>query len=570
MSLWTRAASLRGLVGVVCGAVGVAACQAPVWTEEQHGAGSRSAASELAAASQLSKDGVDRALLIRDPGVLDALASEFDMGVLLGRVAAMENSLPGVPTRTVGTWVARAFEMAHEDQTNYAASSLGLGPAADSDRTMEAVLRNWRNRKGQSVGIEALRAMTTPRELGGTTFRLLAVTNRMDLAGDFDERMTNQATHAPRQLGEVHMLYGLVDPAFERMGKAFPMTFVLSYRLPALRSGADGVMRAPSGLDMWSLQDPALWREEMKRWAELWAGLATLDLGSSAYRNQLSSMLELAVREENFLGMRSNTKILDDEFELRGWYIFKSGGLDDPAGAPNGQLIPRKPRREPYPCLAHSAALTKQIQEHWVEGDGDLDMTTRLNLPKDQRNNHRRAGYALMRDHTDPYFEGTYTDANNNYRWLKGSCGKDVTEMPYRMLQGPGLGPKPPLLDKAQDKLIFLAPFARVRGAGRVWQLPASVTEAQRHAFAIRTCSGCHGQEGATRGFHVTPRLAHESASLSPYLTGDAGNSFTKELEGSSASVTYRYNLLETRRRWLNQVLNGTATLHDSLKRPER
>lgn len=44
------------------------------------------------------------------------------------------------------------------------------------------------------------------------------------------------------------------------------------------------------------------------------------------------------------------------------------------------------------------------------------------------------------------------------------------------------------------------------------------IDPAARRAMALRTCNGCHGGETETRFLHVAPRLATQSAKLSPFL----------------------------------------------------
>ncbi len=557
------------------------------------------------ATSALDNDDIGKSILISNNSVLDKVNEDFDMGYLLGQVGKMENAANVNATRTAGRWVAQIFELAQNQQDDYVArGQLQLGQAPNSDRYMKRVLQRWTDKDCKLIhrndnNFRAIKQIDDPEKLKSKTFRLLAVANRMDLAGEYDDRLTNLATSTPRFLGEVHLIYNLIDRTSnyensncsdgdKATGKAYPMAFVVSFRLPVIKRQGTGnfPFRLSSTPSLYSLgENEANWKSQMKLWAQAWQTLKNTS-NSTAHANLLKRVLSLAARPENFLSLKSNTDIANKVYELREWYIFRSGSVVGNPDNANGLLIPRKLRREPYKCLNNSHAVTKTLEHYWKDRVNDLDMTTRrynLDDPDDPvlgalRGNsydHLRAGYAIMRDHTRTLIDDLDllkirgSGANKNYYW-SDRCGTTTTAMPFGMHTGPARN-DPPTGDIDEDTLMMLAPFGRIRGSGPIWEvrkasLPSdwsdSKIESMRHAFAVRTCTGCHSQEGATRGFHIEPRLAGENGKLSKHLTGGG--------EFSYAGATYKYNVLNKRKNWFNQFLSKQKSLYNTLKLPER
>jgi hypothetical protein len=477
----------------------------------------------------------ESSLIIRDHEVLDQIAEETDMGFLLGELAEWSRGEPGTAVRadlTPGTFVARAFLRAKDQQDRHATSAatnkLGSDPYGGAyERTMGAVFRNW-------MPAESLEAMQRAEDLSGGPFRLLAVVNRMDRAADVDDRGTSRAAAHPRSLGEIHLVYGLVDESFETAkGKPFPMTFVLAYRLPQLewRNGELSVVEDPEaqGVSHWDLvRTPRRWRFKLSFWARLWARLSEVPRNDPDFLRQMRQILRLSVRPENFLAMRNNTMLNVDEFELREWYMLQRTQV----------LIPRRPRREPFRCLSGSQELGELVKRYWDGENGDLDVSTlHPDGPDADLFDDGKNGFTVFRDSRR---------LNDELSW--SSCPESSTEMPFGM---PG-----------ESSVFMTAQFGRVAGSGAVWQADGT-TEKQRHAFAIRTCSGCHSQEGATRGFHIFPRFADEDSRLSSYLEGGDDAKFSR------AGETYRYDILGTRKEWLVEAFNREATMFSSLRRPE-
>ena len=555
---------------------------------------------ESVSSAAVSRSQIGKSVMITNNNVLDRINDNFDLGYLLGQVGRMENNANPGATRSVGRWVAQIFELAQNQQDEYVdRGQFQLGRAPLSSRYMKRVLEQWTDRSCNKIhtgdsNFRAIKQFTSPAQLRSKTFRLLAVVNRMDLAGEYDDRLTNSATRVPRFLGEVHLVYGLIDRTrnYENSncsrgdsstGKAYPMTFVVSYRLPVIRklsSGSFPYARASSP-SLFSLgENSNQWKNKMKLWAEAWENLASTG-NNSAHANRLAKALELAVRPENFLSLKTNTEVRNDVYELREWYIFRSGQVVNNIENANGLLIPRKLRREPYPCLNNSHMLTKQVQHYWRPAVNDLDMTTRRydhDNPDDpdigstptNADDHTRSGYALMRDHTRLLIDDLdiLQERRSNYYW-SDNCGRTTNQMPFGMHTGNSRN-DPPTGDKDVDTLMGLAPFGRVNGDGRIWRLraasldgvSASQLESMRHAFAIRTCTGCHSQEGATKGFHIFPRLSGNDSSMSNFLTGGG--------EFSQGGKTYNYNVLEQRRMWLNKFMSRDKELYNTLKLPER
>jgi hypothetical protein len=468
---------------------------------------------------------IENSLMITRPSVLNGIQDKYDFGYLLGEVS---ESVKNQRNRKVlpGEFVDNMFMDALREQQRHNDSANRLGAKLGNDRNLSAVYRNW-------LDSSVLSKLDKPAKLRGGPFRLLAVVNLMDAAGTKDDRGLSEATKDPRALGEMHLVYGLIDRDHEKStGRPFPQTFVLTYRLPVLEWSGNGtglqLAKSPSLQTLMS--GDVHWKNKMKLWADLWARLSEHPLNSPEFTNRLNGILSFIVRPENFLNARSNLNMGNGEFEIREWYMIQG----------NQMLIPKKPHNEPYRCLSGTRDLTKLVDYFWRPDYNDLDMTTyRPNLPLRSGNN----GYSVFRD------SGDGRKLYNGYTSWDG-CGRQAANMPFEME-----------VDLPND-VKMVAPFGRVK-SGQVWELAPGTPEVRRHAFAIRTCTGCHSDEGATNGFHIHPRLQGEESKLSPFLTGTGANTFTK------GGTTYRYQILQHRKNWLVKSLNGTAELKQALLRPE-
>lgn len=480
----------------------------------------------------------NRSLLVLDASTLDALNGEFDF---TGQLTALDawsiernraRLTPGRLAWTPGQYVELFFASAYRDQVANAKMPAGqrIGGPYLADRTMDAVFRTWMP--------EATMARITDRQqLRGGPFRLLAVVNRMDVASDFDD---DGAIADPRALGEVHLVYGMVDRAYEAMtGQPFPMVFVIAYRLPPImwQAGEAVLDSRYKQRDLATL--PAIWSWKMSAWASLWGRLSNQPAGSPAHLAAIRTILRLAATPDNFIHVRSNTRVNETEWELREWYQLGT----------NQSLVTRKPRGEPYHCSSGTAELTGLVNRFWSSADADLDMRTRDALWTRFKGLN---GWVIPRDDGSPLLAGATSYSN---------CGTGPTTSPYAMY-----APANAVFNRPQ--VVFKAPFARAN-ASFVWRLAPGVDERRRHAFAIRTCSGCHGREGATAGFHISPRLAGQNAALSAFMTGAPGNTFSIR-DQKGVLQTYAYNELEVRRGWFTKFYNRTARMFDSLLRAER
>ncbi|MBX3018670.1 MAG: hypothetical protein KF767_12325 [Bdellovibrionaceae bacterium] len=492
---------------------------------------------------------IGRSVLITDHRVLDKVQGRVDFAVKLGDFYHYVRDNLNTPddkmrAKRAGEFFARIFENAAEEQAAHAQvkdASLRVGDVPNADRRMDRIFTTWRS-------ADTLYKQSR-QELQGSPFRLLAVANLMDQAGNIDDRGTTEPTQNARALGEVHLVYGFVDPTYEKNGRVYPQTFVLSYRLPILE-WRDGRLESLKGgnkdVDMDKLmKDDATWRWRLKWWARLWAGLSQYAPTSPEYQARLARILELAVQPENFMNIRSNTKINERSFEMREWYLLNT----------NLQLIPRKPRAEPYRCLSGGKLLTKFVNSFWRADKGDLDVFgyKKPAVGVARRNSN---GYTVYRDVAVPFFENL-TNADGVKMGSDGvaasfdGCGQNKNNMPYEMWS-----------DQQEEKSPrFTAPFATFRDEGQIWKLAAGAPEERRHAFAIRTCSGCHSQEGAAKGFHIFPRAQGADAQLSPFLTGRGANKFTH------AGVTYKYTQLADRQKHLYRAFERQAELYEGLQR---
>ena len=416
----------------------------------------------------------ERSLMIRDRQVLDqaSIKELADFGYLLGELNNWVRTLSGQqsPNRRAGAFIARAFEQAINEQKDHAAapvqSRLGAVPIGGRfARNMSAVFRNW-------LPVDELKEISKLDDLRDGPFRLIAIANRMDLAGDVDDRGNSVAAEDPRALGEIHLIYNLIDSKFEQeKGKPFPLTFSVAYRLPSW-----------DGHSQWEMIDnEAVWQEQITKWAASWDDLKKHTKTSVDYREKLRLILRTALTPQNYVGMNSNTKITNSEFELRSWYMIQT----------TQSLIKRKPRREPYPCLSGSSELEDLVNHYWEPSYRDLDVSTRRDVDTfvDGLN-----GFTVLR--TSQQYSRVVKDVDKPW----STCLDGANNRPFLIDEIGGNNTDP-------DVRLMLAPFGRVTQNGPIWQ--TGTFERRRHAFAIRTCSGCHGPEGATFGFHVSPKLPH-------------------------------------------------------------
>ena len=498
---------------------------------------------------------VEKSILITEPSLLDTINQTYDFGLLLGRLGRWsQNQLPREERLTPGEYVRIPFNRAANEQRQHAAApkSKRLGGVPLDDRYLDRVLEKWLpivigNASADNVSVNSFKDVKSPKYLREGPFRMLAVANLLDQAGDIDDRGNSEAARNARSLGELHLVYGFVDEDYEEFyGKAFPQTFVLSFVVPPLEKHSSGSFVRSQSITHHQLmqkdkESRRLWRSQMKVWGQLWADLSRKELHSSDYREALKRILNLVVVPETFLNLRSNTKINHSEFELREWYTLQRTQF----------LNPRRPRSEPHPCLSGSDELSTIVQYYWKQDYQDLDVTTYVGPTRPGFRTKGRNGFTVFRDN-DPYNAKFGTDLD-----AFSTCPKKRGRMPFEMA---GTRQETNGLDNTR----LLAPFGRIKGRGPLWQLAPGVSEQKRHALAIRTCTGCHSQEGAAAGFHISPRLKGEPSRLSAFLTGELDrNTFRHD------GVTYQYNILETRRKWIGSILAGKAKLGDSLMRPE-
>ncbi len=638
-----------------------------------------------------------KSVMIRDTEIVEDneyIRYHFNMGKLLGDIALRELKGSGgsrsstiyqgfcsgnigdddCPSGyTVGYYVQRIFNMANEEQADFIATGNTLNGVTrtkvstnaglfDSGRRMNDIFKNWHKLNWNSSAAVGQRLTVTSNTIAQTNsghsgdeiekarnylkkknssawmassrFKLLAIANRLDLADNYDARITGTASIHPSYYGEVHLIFGIQDDTMEASGNAFPMTFSMSFRNPLISNNdfnISGTNEANYNLTLSNPSDKnqpsdANWKTYIKRWSKKWSKLSDYNITSNNYQNRLIAILNTIVKPENFIGLRSNTQISSNEYEIREWYIFRSAIVRNNNNSLNrGQLIPRKPKNQPYECLNKSNALTNLVLDNWDSTNGDLKVKHILgqgmtyNVNRDPYYEETRAGYAVLREKDDrPFFlkassahdwdydtnfvsynstgEVSSSEATNYWKFasgVSGSCGDTYETMPFYMLTGEGRNDGPwdrstgsystdPLTTThgyatkktraAKNQLMMLAPFGRVRKInskwGYVWQKRSAWSEGQRHAFAIRTCTGCHSQEGAAdQAFHVKPRVDGSASKLSPFLEGGSGSSFSRN------SATYNYDVLQWRVDFLWDTHPNKPSVnpvrYDNLRRPE-
>jgi hypothetical protein len=476
----------------------------------------------------------ERSLVITDLAGLTEVAEAYSLGRLLEDVAVAVAEPGGlgvdrdgqpiphagscggktcVTPKTAPQWVDSAFRGAAEelDRHNAAAFAARLGVVA-VDNPLQRLRELWSGKNG-TLDSQAVPAPS----LGAGPFRLLAVVNRLDLAGDKDGRdCCLGAVKEPKPFGEGRLVFGLVDPRVERGGAPAAFTIIIEYRLPALdaeleAAAADYDYRA-------AMTDDAEWRTQMARWGGVWLEQSRTEPSDPEFQRRLAAVVGRFARPENFLAIRAGFEVVSasgrKEFEYREWYMNQT----------ESRLIPRKPSREPYRCGAAGATLTAIVEAQWDDGNQDLAIE---GLDADGAS----TAYEIPRDSLD----NTLGQLGPMVGCPTNAAGEGL---PFEMSDDNPAG---------EAVEVNVAPFARFREAD-VWTLTGlegseAYREDVRHTFAIRTCSGCHGREVGVFGFHVRPRLADDEATLSAFMTGeyDGGVAF------SSGGADYHYDALGDR-----------------------
>jgi len=544
--------SLRLLCLLACSVV---ACEA-VSEESQP---SQSSESALEVPADLPPVLDERSLVVTNPAALAEIEKRFSLGKLLerqGEAAATAGGMgideDGRPVPdpkgcdgktcvspvTANEWVDGAFRTAAEEIDAHsaapAAARLGIVPVVNPMSRIRAL---WSGRNGTLDS----KARPAP-SLGDGPFRLLAVVNRLDLAGDVDARdCCVGAARVARPFGEGRLVFGLVDPTMEGRAnpKPYPLTIIIEFRLPALGSNLNVLADDYPYKD--ALSNDATWRTQVERWGQVWQEQSRHAPRDARFQSRLAEIVARFAKPQNFLAIRSGFEVEDTagrkEFEYREWYILR----------PNTRMIPRKPRREPYRCGSSGQTLTDIVEKQWDEPNNDLQMRG-VNV------NGRSISYDFPRD-----------DASNPGQNgpMKG-CPKDAKGkgIPFEMDgDAPGNG-------EARD--IDTAPFARF-GRADVWTMfepkgDLAQREDIRHAFAIRTCSGCHGKEAGLFGFQISPRLKGQESTLADFMTGKGGNQF------SHGGADYHYDDLRDRHAFLVSAAKRDPglQLYASLRRHDR
>lgn len=464
-----------------------------------------------------------RALLITDHRGLSGVEGDLELslaGLLrdLGRQTARMACLDGLTEHLddVEAYSRNPFIAAARDVGKHNDFETGpkIGTVAHSTNTWQTVLDHWVD---GSAG----------------PFRLLAVANRLDVAGDTDARAGGSlAALRRRWFGEGRLVFGTtnIGPG----GEVLPVTVILEFRLPALRrvqpTGNTYDLELDPDFD-WdagptaagSLSADEVWRRQRRLWALAWRELIRHDPSSGAYQRRLHDLVRLFARGENFIALRTGENERDadagdsltTEFEYREFYLSNSGY----------KLTSRKNRREPMRCEDDTATLVTHLDDDWNIGSG-LDF--HFDFAPGQRTLTRSEEKEVVGK------DGT-----------GGACGG----IPYGNGELGDVG--------------FRANYVRFRVAPQngfpatpAWQNAMGRSELKRHLFAARTCSGCHSSETGSPGFLVSPRASDDvDAPVAHFLNTD-GEVHAVTVTANGAEHTYEYRELEDRLATFSRFLN--------------
>ncbi|UQA61197.1 hypothetical protein [Polyangium aurulentum] len=172
----------------------------------------------------------------------------------------------------------------------------------------ELVIEPWKARSGNE-GLDLEKA----------PFRLLAITNRVDLA------------EANGQAGEGRIIFGVVD----KDGGALPFTVIFEYKLLSR-----GGMRA-------------------QEWARQWHALSDLPLGSPEYNAKLQALTDKFTTASALAQLRTNEIALEKPWELREFHLR------------NGRLAPAAMELTPDLSFNGTQVLAKFIDRNRNKIDGE-------------------------------------------------------------------------------------------------------------------------------------------------------------------------------------------------------
>jgi hypothetical protein len=429
----------------------------------------------------------EKSFIITDKATLDGLRADFTMTSLLHAISRHLNDVGGVDQQhDPDKFALNPFKVAGQDvlDHNNAAQAAKVG-------TIGRIYNSW-----NSVVIPNFNPAANVEP-----FRLIAVVNRLDLAGDFDRRDGGVLAGAERKwFGEARLIFAVDDPV---QGTTLPMTISMEYRLPGLTTDASGTPVLDPSFDFSAEPSNKNWVLGRKLWANVWQDLSTYDLGSATYITKLQNIMswiaygipynhadiQITKEAKHHLAMRTGEKVRREsnqaqtsEFEYREFYL-------------NGQwmLSTRKLRNEPFACANNSKTLADRIAADWSTATNSMSWRYTL-------------GYRNM---SQPEIDST-----------TASCGGTL---PYGQVDDKGQ-------DQDKDGVVdtqLRAKFARFipTSASSVWTAipPAPdqpLPENKTHGFAFGTCSGCHGSETGTGGFHLTPMPAASAPVLSSFLSG--------------------------------------------------
>ncbi|RQP23175.1 hypothetical protein [Piscinibacter terrae] len=437
--------------------------------------------------------------VITNRTALDRVAPDFKVGALLYAVNRHLSKIAkdyGKKPHDDKVFTLRPFQVAADDVD-------GHNAVQDTDKvakvgTVPVIYNTFRNL--------ILKDGAFDPDTGTEPFRLIAVVNRLDLAGDFDMRGGGILAGADRRwFGEARLVFAVKGKLPD--GSPLPMTVSAEYRLPALKTDAQTgaiVIDPDFKFDVGPASEDD-WRIRRQLWAQVWQGLSASPVDSAEYATKLRGILSWVAygiaydkdliktteTAEHNLAFRTGERVregvgvdqqgpLTPEFEYREFYLNDAW-----------MLSTRKLRREPFACANASQTLADRIMQEWWSSTASMSWR-----------------YTLGERNLDA---GEITD-------LKATCPSG--KLPYGQV------------DDNKDTQLR-AKFTRFTADTR-WKPGTAKTplnEKQMHSFAIGTCSGCHGKETGTGGFHIAPAAGNAPAILSPFLTAPTSSTPREQLQ---------------------------------------
>jgi hypothetical protein len=332
-------------------------------------------------------------------------------------------------------------------------------------------------------------------------FRLLAIVNRMDLAG-----ASFYGQPASARKSETRFVFGLVD--------------VNTCTLPGNTNAARRMTV------IFEYGDPVSNCVGLQSRAQSWINLSSIALPSAAYNNALQAITDtVTLPNAGAIFGKPNGSALDqlrtNEIALQPPWQLREFGLSLPFSSLQSATIKQTPDFTNFRFLTSpQTALTAQYWQDGVIGNPDAILCETYQVPD---------------VYSGTPFIGTHTDYGQGQFW-------DATTTIAGMMGPPGTPGQPSCWKSNVSSINFPTKAGEVR-----------------HKFSLNTCDDCHSGETNTLFTHVDPVTS--PSQLSSFLTGAIGVNANPVNDPAGEPVQRSFSDLSRRGQSLENQAQGCFSL---------